>query len=177
MAGAFRDQLRTWGEQCSMTGKAVKIRLRTDVHGNVRTTYKEARRIVTSFASLRTWERDSVRKYLTATLGSPDKASANMPMQTPFENVICRIYTMENGLGHEVHFIRDDDEMLKGMFEDVTDEEGSAGIRKSVYNEENFKDGWINPEIGRKQAEAENSPHDLVNLMRGIDDMFAKGEG
>jgi len=111
MGTAFRDKLRTWGDRCSNSGETFIVWIPPDAVEGERNSYKEVRRIVVGFASMVQHERIKVRRRFARS----GEAMVNMPLRTPYEDVLCRAVQDKRG-GWAALFTRTDSSEVDAMY-------------------------------------------------------------
>lgn len=109
MSTPLRDKLRVWGQDCA--NAPVIITLRYAAYDGERGAYQMARRLTTSFAALRTWERKVANKRAAIFSGGQ-----YIPV-APFEDVNCYAQHDSAGQCYRVYFIKLDPKNLNDGFE------------------------------------------------------------
>lgn len=140
MPSALRDQIRYWANQhCT-------VRLSFTAHGGERQAYAAGRSIVTSFASLRAWERRKVNKRQLA------KGEAPLVF-TPYEDIVCRLVKFEDR--YDVTFLKVTEEDMKRLFDD-----GSPVERP---------EGWTFPSVNDPGRTVLNGLNDPAAIPEDVD--------
>lgn len=147
MAGAFRNLVQEWCEQVYTSGPH-EIPVWFVKYESKREAYKQARKVIATFASMRQFERRKADKRMQ---GDGKRLLA----QTPYEDIYCTIIERERCYGIKFMLLKDEKDRLFG------EDEPNRVERVDVQS------GEDSPII--------NSPHDpLANLDLDTDIIIGK---